>query len=66
MPRHIIERFTVSLNGETAFEAELHQSVSASPYLLFYLSPEEDGEAVFEWQDDTGASARHEAAIETN
>lgn len=66
VPRHIIERFTVSLNGETAFEAELHQSISASPYLLFYLSPEESGEAVFEWQDDSGNSARHEAAIETS
>ncbi|MCE9682563.1 thiosulfate oxidation carrier complex protein SoxZ [Halomonas alkalisoli] len=63
VPRHIIERFTVSLNGATAFEAELHQSISASPYLLFYLSPEEDGEALFEWQDDTGASATHEASI---
>ncbi|RCV91622.1 thiosulfate oxidation carrier complex protein SoxZ [Billgrantia montanilacus] len=63
VPRHIVERFTVRLNGSTAFEAELHQSISASPYLLFYLSPEEEGEAVFEWQDDTGASATHEASI---
>ncbi|RDB42816.1 thiosulfate oxidation carrier complex protein SoxZ [Halomonas sp. DQ26W] len=63
-PRHIIERFTVSLNGETAFEAELHQSISASPYLLFYLSPEKDGEAVFEWRDDSGETARHVAEFE--
>ncbi|QTF92046.1 thiosulfate oxidation carrier complex protein SoxZ [Halomonas sp. BM-2019] len=63
LPRHIIERFTVSLNGETAFAARLHQSVSANPYLRFHLSPREDAEVVIEWQDDTGESARHEARV---
>ncbi|MCG6658210.1 thiosulfate oxidation carrier complex protein SoxZ [Halomonas campisalis] len=64
LPRHIVERFRVSLNGETAFEAELHQSISANPYLRFHLSPEAGGEAVFEWRDDRGESARHEASFE--
>ena len=63
LPRHIIERFTVTLDGEAAFTAELHQSVSANPYLRFHLSPTEDAEVVFEWQDDTGDSARHEATV---
>jgi sulfur-oxidizing protein SoxY len=63
LPRHIIERFTVTLNGEAAFTADLHQSVSANPYLRFHLSPTEDAEVVFEWQDDSGESARHEASI---
>ena len=58
LPRHIIERFTVSVDGDTAFEAELHQSVSANPYLRFHLAPQASGEAVFEWHDDTGDSAR--------
>ena len=63
LPRHIIERFSVTLNGEAAFTADLHQSVSANPYLRFHLSPTEDAEVVFEWQDDSGESARHEASI---
>lgn len=63
LPRHIIERFTVSLDGETAFSAELHQSVSANPYLRFYLAPESDGEALFEWIDDSGESASETSDI---
>lgn len=63
LPRHIIERFTVSLDGDIAFEAELHQAVSANPYLRFYLTPESDAEALFEWHDDSGNSARHSADL---
>ena len=63
LPRHIIERFTVSVDGDTAFEAELHQSVSANPYLRFHLAPESSGEAVFEWHDDTGESARETSEL---
>ena len=63
LPRHIIERFHVSLGGETAFEAELHQSVSANPYLRFYLAPQTSGEAQFSWQDDNGNTARHAAEL---
>ena len=63
MPRHIIERFHVSLDGETAFEAELHQSVSAKPYLRFYLAPQASGEAEFSWQDNSGNTARHAAEL---
>lgn len=63
LPRHIIERFTVTLDGETAFAADLHQSISANPYLRFHLAPQEDAELVIEWQDDSGESARHEARL---
>jgi sulfur-oxidizing protein SoxY len=63
LPRHIIERFTVTLDGETVFAADLHQSISANPYLRFYLAPQEDAELVIEWQDDSGESARYEARL---
>ena len=66
MPRHIIERFHVSLDGETAFEAELHQSISANPYLRFYLAPKASGEAEFSWQDDSGNTARHAAELDVS
>lgn len=63
LPRHIIERFSVTFDGETAFEAELHQAVSANPYLRFHLAPEDSGEAVFEWFDDSGESARESVEL---
>lgn len=66
IPRHIVERFSVSLNGDVAFEAELHQSVSANPYLRFFLTPQESGEAEFTWQDDTGETARHAAELDVS
>ena len=66
MPRHIIERFHVSLDGETAFEAELHQSISANPYLRFYLAPKASGEAEFSWHDDSGNTARHAAELDVS
>jgi sulfur-oxidizing protein SoxY len=64
VPRHIVERFSVSLNGDTVFEAELHQSVSANPYLRFFLAPQESGEVEFTWQDDSGETARHVAELD--
>ncbi|MBA2778289.1 thiosulfate oxidation carrier complex protein SoxZ [Billgrantia kenyensis] len=64
LPRHIIERFSVSIEGDTVFEAELHQSISANPYLRFFLTPEQSGEAEFIWQDDSGETARHVAEID--
>ncbi|MBF8223119.1 thiosulfate oxidation carrier complex protein SoxZ [Halomonas sp. 328] len=63
LPRYIIETFRVSLDGETAFEAELHPSVSANPYLRFYLTPQAEGEALFEWQDDSGERAEYRAEL---
>ncbi|MBS9405677.1 thiosulfate oxidation carrier complex protein SoxZ [Halomonas sp. TRM85114] len=64
LPRHIIEHFRVTLAGETAFEAELHRSISANPYLRFHLTPTQGGELVIEWQDDSGESAIHRTAID--
>ena len=53
-------------DGETAFEAELHQSVSANPYLRFYLTHQVSGEAEFSWQDDNGNTARHAAELDVS
>ncbi|MGL6252381.1 MAG: thiosulfate oxidation carrier complex protein SoxZ [Billgrantia desiderata] len=64
LPRHIVERFSVSIDGDVVFEADLHQAVSANPYLRFFLTPAESAEAEFLWQDDTGETARHVAELE--
>lgn len=63
LPRHIIEQFTVRLGDEVAFEAELHQSISANPYLRFHLTPHQSGELVFEWQDDQDEQAQHTSEL---
>lgn len=66
LPRHIIEHFRVTLAGETAFEAQLNQSISANPYLRFHLTPTQGGELVIEWQDDSGESASHRTEIDVS
>lgn len=63
LPRHIIEHFTVRQGDEVAFEAQLHQSISANPYLRFHLTPQQSGELVFEWQDDQGEKAQHTSEL---
>lgn len=63
LPRHIIEQFTVHLGDEVAFEAELHQSISANPYLRFHLTPQQSGELIFEWQDDHEGQVQHTSEL---
>ncbi len=53
IPRRIVERFQATLDGESVFEAELHQAMSANPYLRFHIRPQ-SGELRLEWTEDTG------------
>lgn len=63
IPRHIVERFTCRLDGETLFEAELQAAVAANPYLAFELTAERSGRLTFEWIDDRGAVFTAEAEL---
>ncbi len=53
IPKRIVERFQVELDGDPVFEAELYQAVSANPYLRFHVKPRA-GELRFSWTEDTG------------
>lgn len=56
IPRHIINAFRCTLDGELVFSATLHAAVSANPYLSFYVRAEHSGELEFTFVDDSGES----------
>lgn len=62
-PQRIIKGFRAEIAGRTVFEAELHRSLSANPYLKFFLAPAGPGEARFVWTEDTGRTVEARAAI---
>lgn len=54
IPRNIIHTFTAHFAGELVFRAELGPSISANPYLSFYLKVPGPGELRVAWLDDDG------------
>ena len=52
--RDIIRRFSCRYNGEQVFGAELHQAISANPYLGFFTLATESGTLEFIWEGDNG------------
>ena len=54
IPRHIVERLTVTYGGEEVFRMEMTQGVAANPFIAFALRATRTGELVFTWEDDRG------------
>ncbi|PJI38011.1 thiosulfate oxidation carrier complex protein SoxZ [Ferrovibrio sp.] len=54
IPRMIVNRMTVTLNGRQVFEARLEPAVSANPYVSFFLKCTQSGRLDFTWTDDNG------------
>jgi len=54
LARDIIRTFACSYNGEQVFGAELHQAISANPYIAFFTVATESGTLEFTWQGDSG------------
>ncbi len=54
IPRMIINRMNVTLNGKQVFEARLEPAMSANPYLSFFLKCTQSGTLDFTWTDDNG------------
>lgn len=63
IPRHIINKFTVTFNGEMVFGCDLEPAVSANPYFEFELKVPETGTVAFEWVDDDGSVYTEEKTI---
>lgn len=63
VPRDIIRRFVCRYNGEQVFGAELHQAISANPFLNFYTVATESGVLEFSWQGDNGFALSEKMAI---
>jgi len=54
IPRKIINKFTAKLDGVTVFSMDVEPSVSANPFIQFYMRAEKSGDLLFEWTDDDG------------
>jgi sulfur-oxidizing protein SoxZ len=63
IPRHIIEDFVCTWNGEEVFHAELFPAIAANPFLAFEATALESGTITMRWTDDQGAVAEESADI---
>lgn len=54
LARDIIRSFVCRYNGEQVFAAELHQAISANPYIAFFTVATGSGTLEFTWQGDNG------------
>ena len=64
LARDIIRRFVCRYNGAQVFGAELHQAISANPYLAFHTVATESGTLEFRWEGDNGFLQTETAALE--
>lgn len=63
LPKRIIERLEAKLDGETALIAEFNRSVSANPYLRFFVAPRRSATLDLTWTEDTGEAVSASADI---
>lgn len=63
IPRDIITAFTCEYNGEEVFRADLHQAMSANPFLTFHTIATESGTLTFKWVGDNDFSVTETASI---
>ncbi len=63
IPRHIINTFVCTYNGNEIFRATLHPAVAANPYLAFFVMASASGEIVCTWNDDRGGVVTEKASL---
>jgi sulfur-oxidizing protein SoxZ len=56
IPRHILNRFVCTYNGQEVFRADLFPAIAANPFLSFFTVATETGEVRFQWTDDQGTT----------
>ena len=54
IPRKIINKFVCRYNDTQVFSADLHEAVSANPFVEFSLIATESGRLEFIWEEDGG------------
>ncbi|MEI8396051.1 MAG: thiosulfate oxidation carrier complex protein SoxZ [Rhodospirillaceae bacterium] len=64
IPRKALNRFECRYLDQTVFLGELHPSVSANPYIAFFVRATRSGKLVFAWTDDDGSVIRAEADLD--
>lgn len=65
IPRKIIHKFVCRYGGAEVFSVDLHEAISANPFIEFYLRATESGRLEFIWEEDGGGVYRleHQLAV---
>lgn len=63
VPRDMLDRVTLRVNGAIAFSAELRNGTSPNPYHVLFLRLDRTSELEFAWTDDRGRMARAQARV---
>ena len=58
VPRDMLTRMAVRMNGETVLEAEFRNGTATNPFHVFFLRIERASEMEFTWMDEAGRTAR--------
>jgi sulfur-oxidizing protein SoxZ len=54
LPRDIVQRVEVALDGAPVFAADLHPAIAANPFIAFTLRAERSGTLSVRWRGDRG------------
>ena len=63
IPRDIITAFTCTFEGVEIFRADVHQAVSANPFITFFTVASESGTLEFRWTGDNGFEETAQAKL---
>lgn len=63
VPRDMLTRLLVRMNGETLFAADFRNGTAANPYHVFFVRMDRTSTLEFTWTDERGRSARAEARV---
>jgi sulfur-oxidizing protein SoxZ len=63
IPRDIVTEFSCTYNGTEIFRADLHQAISANPFITFFTVAMESGTLEFRWIGDNGFEETAQAKI---
>ena len=63
LPRDMLTRLMVRLNGGALFSADFQNGTSTNPYHVFFVRIEKPSHFEFIWTDEKGRQARTEARV---
>lgn len=63
VPRDMLARMMVRMNGETVLAVDFHNGTAANPYHVFFVRLERSSSFDFTWTDEAGRVARVEARV---
>jgi sulfur-oxidizing protein SoxZ len=63
VPRDLLNRVVVRVNGEVALQAELRNGTAANPYHVFFLRLDRTSELDFTWTAERGRTTRATARV---